>query len=258
MTKSRRTGLARSLSKMGFCSRSQGFLLVRAGRIAVNGVVRRDPEYPVGHSDSVTMDDRPVEAPANIYLMMNKPRGLVTTASDEQGRATVYSLLPPELPWIAPVGRLDKATEGLLLFTNDSELAAGITAPESHVMKTYHVQIDTIADETLGARLIAGVREGGARLRVRRATVLRTGRRNSWLEIALDEGKNRHIRRMLSALGIAVLRLVRVAIGPLQLGQLPKGSVRRLSKEEINELNRSARASEDGKKAKHPRRHESG
>ncbi len=228
----RRVGLARTLSKLGFCSRTQGFDLVRSGRVAVGGVKRRDPEFPVRPSDSITVDGLPVRSAATVYLMMNKPRGLVTTASDEKDRATVYTLLQPGLPWVAPVGRLDQASEGLLLFTNDSEWAAGISSPRSHLEKTYRVQISAIATEALVERLRDGVADRGEHLRAIRASILRTSQKTSWLEIVLDEGRNRHIRRMLGAEGIEVLRLIRVAIGPLALGNLAKGEVRPLTASE--------------------------
>ena len=186
--------------------------------------------------------------------MMNKPRGLVTSARDEKGRDTVYSLLPENQPWLAPVGRLDKASEGLLLLTNDSEWGARIESPETHVEKTYHVQIAAMADEALIQRLTLGVKaasgdrvigpsgdlKGEEVLRVKRAAIVRAGKKNSWLEIVLDEGKNRQIRRLLAALGIEVLRLVRIAIGPLRLGELAKGKVRELTQEEKLALNRAA------------------
>ena len=133
--------------------------------------------------------------------MLNKPRGVVTTASDEKGRATVYSLLDETLPWVGPVGRLDKASEGLLLLTNDSEWAARISDPGSHLDKIYHVQVGALAGEALAAKLSQGVFAGGELLRAKRARVLRSGEKNTWLEIVLDEGKNRQIRRMLNTLG---------------------------------------------------------
>jgi len=167
-----------------------------------------------------------------IYLVMNKPRGVVTTASDEKGRQTVYDLLEPSLPWVGPVGRLDKTSEGLLLLTNDSEWAAKITDPASHLDKTYHVQVDQVADESLLARITRGATVDGDHLRVTAARVLRRGEKHSWLEITLDEGKNRHIRRLLAALDVLVLRLVRVAVGPLELGELKKGAVRELTAKE--------------------------
>ncbi len=237
----RRIGLARALSKLGYCSRAHAGALLRAGRVTLNGVARRDPETPVHlGNDHIEVDGSPITAAARVYVMLNKPRGVVTTAADEQGRPTVYAFLDPGLPWLAPVGRLDKASEGLLLLTNDSAWAARILAPATHLEKTYHVQIGTVADARLIETLLQGVRtEGGELLRVRRARVLRGGKRNTWLEIALDEGRNRHIRRMLEALGIEVRRLVRVAIGPLPLGQLPKGQARPLTAEEKQALDRA-------------------
>lgn len=173
---------------------------------------------------------------------MNKPRGVVTTASDEKGRETVYDLLPDDLPWLAPVGRLDKASEGLLLFTNDSEWAARITTPETHLDKTYQVQVNKLLDAEDLQRTMCSVRvESGETLHAKRATVLRQGKRNCWLEIMLDEGKNRHIRRMLDAMGMETLRLVRVTIGPLELGELAKGATRELSAQEKDALDRAVR-----------------
>jgi 23S rRNA pseudouridine2605 synthase len=234
---SRRVGLARALSKLGYCSRSQAFALVRAGRVKVNGALRRDPEAPIllGR-DRISIDGQPLAASAKLYLMLNKPRGVVTTAADEKARRTVYDCLPAGLPWLGPVGRLDKASEGLLLLTNDSAWAARLLAPETHLDKTYHVQIGAAADSALLAKLEKGITADDDLLRVKSARVLRRGGRNTWLEIVLDEGKNRHIRRLLAAFGIEVLRLVRVAIGPLVLGNLPKGASRPLAADEKRSL----------------------
>ncbi len=236
-------GLARALSKLGYCSRSRAAELLAAGRVKWNGTVRRDPETPVRiGKDRIEIDGQPVERSSKIYLALNKPRGVLTTASDEKGRATVYAYLPEGLPWIAPVGRLDKASEGLLLLTNDSEWAARITAPETHLDKTYHVQISAIADEKLLQSLRNGIgASAGEFLRMKSVRLLRQGERHSWLEIVLDEGKNRHIRRMLEELKIEVLRLVRVAIGTLTLGALPKGATRPLEQEEKQALDHAMR-----------------
>ena len=239
--KSRRVGLARALSKLGYCSRSQAEGLIRAGHVQLNGIVKRDPESPVllGR-DRIEVQDQLVRPAEKVYLMLNKPRGLVTTASDEKGRATIYSNLSSELPWVAPVGRLDKASEGLLLLTNDPEWAAAVTAPESHLTKIYHVQISGLRDAALTDALEKGFRVSDAGfLKVKEASILRQGDRNTWLEITLEEGKNRHIRRMLEYLEIEVLRLVRVAIGPLALGDLAKGASRPLTAEEKSALDRA-------------------
>jgi 23S rRNA pseudouridine2605 synthase len=240
----RKIGLARALSKLGYCSRSQAAELIRAGRVQLNGKPQRDPETPVnlGH-DRIVVDDNAVEREAKIYLMMNKPRGVVTTASDEKGRETIYDILQNSAersPWVAPVGRLDKASQGLLLLTNDSEWGARVAAPETHLEKTYHIQVVSIDGDRIADSITRGVKsEDGEILRVSRASLLRTGEKNCWLEIILDEGKNRQIRRMLAALGIEVLRLVRVAIGPLQLGTLAKSACRALTNEEKRALDRA-------------------
>jgi 23S rRNA pseudouridine2605 synthase len=178
-----------------------------------------------------------VQAARKVYLMLNKPRGLVTTASDERGRPTVFSCLAEAgLPSLAPVGRLDKASEGLLLFTNDTTWAAHLTAPDSGLEKTYHVQVDCIAEDDVVGHLEQGVDVDGDFLQAKQVSILRHGSRNSWLEVVLTEGKNRHIRRLLGAFGMKVLRLVRVAIGSLQLGDLPKGTFRPLTAQEVGAL----------------------
>ena len=249
----KRIGLARALSKMGYCSRSQAAVLIRAGRVTRNGRIARDPESPVKTpQDIIAIDGSPVDKTPPIYLMMNKPRGVVTTASDEKGRATVYDLLTPDLPWVGPVGRLDKASEGLLLLTNDSEWAARITDPGSHLDKKYHVQVDCVADASLLARITRRDSTDGkyvdgrpverslsVDLCAKEARLLRHGVRNSWLEITLDEDKNRQIRRLLESFGVQVLRLVRVSIGPLELGEIKKGSVRCLTPQEKRAMDRA-------------------
>ena len=232
-------GVARVLSKLGLASRAQAAQWVREGRVKVNGRIVRDPEFPVRmQADVVSVDGQPAEAERR-YLMLNKPRGLVTTRADEQGRDTVYRCFDgAQLPWLAPVGRLDKASEGLLLFSNDPGWAAAITDPERGPDKTYHVQVDRIPDAAQLAAFRAGVSDGGETLRAASASLLRAGEKNAWLEIVLDEGRNRQIRRLLGAFDFAVLRLVRVAIGPLALGDLAKGRWRDLSAEEIEALRR--------------------
>lgn len=226
--------LARALSKLGYCSRSAATSLVERGEVRVNGKVVRDPTMAVRiGKDCIVIDGRVIQKVNLVYLMMNKPRGVITTANDEKGRKTVISLLPSDHPNLSPVGRLDMASEGLLLFTNDSQWAARITSPDSHINKTYHVQIDSSLDPVLLRQLRYGVPEGGELLKAKRVWKLREGAKNCWLEMVLDEGKNRQIRRMLKACGIEVLRLVRVAIGELELGDLPKGGTRELTREEV-------------------------
>lgn len=232
-----KVSLARALSKLGHCSRTQAQVLVAAGRVRVNGRAQTDAALRVDlEHDRIEVDGRRLISTARVYLMLNKPRGLVTTASDEEGRATVYACLPEDLPYLSPVGRLDKASEGLLLFTNDTRWADRLLSPETHIDRVYHVQVEGPADEALIKRMGEGITDGKDFLAAKRASVLRRGSRNTWLEIVLDEGKNRHIRRLLTALGVNVLRLMRVAIGPLTLGDLAKGESRRLTDEERRAL----------------------
>jgi len=223
------------ISKLGLGSRTQAAQWIREGRVRVNGELVSDAEFPVRlASDRVTVDGR-AAARRRMAIMLNKPRGLVTTTTDEQGRATVYRCFAgAALPWLAPVGRLDKASEGLLLFSNDPAWAAAITDPATGPDKRYHVQIDRVPDSALLSNLERGLQFAGERLGAASARALRAGEKNAWLEIVLDEGRNRQIRRLLSAFDVAVLRLVRVAIGPLQLGDLPKGRWRALTEAEIN------------------------
>jgi 23S rRNA pseudouridine2605 synthase len=249
-----RTGLARALSKLGYCSRSRAAELIHTGRVTLNGKIQRDPETVVsGKRDQIAIDGEVVDPRKKIYLMLNKPRGVVTTAADEKGRETVYATLTTRPaagkilreenpPWVAPVGRLDKATEGLLLLTNDSEWGARIAAPETRLHKTYHVQVATIAKEEFVQSLVRGVQtSNGELLRAKHACRLRAGQKNCWLELVLDEGRNRQIRRMMNAMGVEVLRLVRVAIGPLQLGDLAKGEHRALTGDEKRMLDHAMR-----------------
>src|SRR5260370_30561959 len=150
-------GLARALSKMGYCWRSQAAVLISAGRGWLNGRIARDPETPVRMpQDRIEADGSQLDKTPAIYLVMNKPRGVVTSASDERGLATVYDLLAPGLPWVGPVGRLDKASEGVLVLTHDSDCAAEITEPSSHLDKKYHVHVDRVSDAELLARSTSG------------------------------------------------------------------------------------------------------
>lgn len=231
-SRGRRVGVARILSKAGVCSRTQAALHVAAGRVAVNGRTVRDPEHPVREGeDRVTLDGAPLAPAARRYVALNKPRGLVSSARDEAGRDTVYRCFDgAALPWLAPVGRLDRASEGLLLFSNDPEWAARITEPAHGLLKTYHVQVDTVPSPALIASLHHGEHAAHA------ASLLRSGTRNAWLEIVLDEGRNRQIRRLLERHEVAVLRLVRVAIGPVALGDLAKGAWRDLAPAEVSAL----------------------
>ena len=232
-----RHGLARVLSKRGICSRTEASRWIAAGRVTVGGRTIRDPEHPTADTAVVAIDGAPLSAPERVYIALNKPRGLVTSVTDERGRDTIYRCLDGAgLPWMAPVGRLDKASEGLLLLCNDPAWADRVTSPETGPGKVYHVQVDGVPDAAAMAAMVRGISVDGDFLRASSVQVLRIGGTNAWLEVALDQGRNRQIRRLLAALDINVLRLVRVAIGALALGELPKGQWRRLDDHEVRAL----------------------
>jgi 23S rRNA pseudouridine2605 synthase len=238
----------RALSKLGFCSRAQGERLVEAGKVRVNGAIVRQSSLRVRpEQDLIEVDGMPVSRAAHVYLMLNKPRGLVTTMDDPQGRETIYECLAgASLPFLAPVGRLDKASEGLLLLTNDSRWSSTLLDPKAHVDKVYHVQVRGSDLDSVMQRVAAGVveRETGELLEVKAISLLRTGSRSgAWFEVVLDEGKNRQLRRIFSEVGVEVLRLVRVAIGSIVLGDLAKGAWRALKPNEVRRL--SGQASRD-------------
>lgn len=233
--------IPRALSKLGAYSRSEGERLVEAGRVRVDGVVIRDKHTRIRPETArIEVDGEAVTRASRVYILLNKPRGLVTTRDDPQGRPTIYECLTDDsLPFVAPVGRLDKASEGLLLLTNDSRWAARLLDPASHMDKTYHAQVRGKDLDTVVARVGRGVveQETGELLSVKRIAVLRTGSRNgAWFEITLDEGRNRHLRRVFAELDVEVKRLVRVAIGPLHLGDLAKGAWRNLTSAEVSAL----------------------
>ncbi|MDM9629009.1 pseudouridine synthase [Rhizobium sp. S152] len=241
-TDGKRVTLPRALSKLGYCSRTQAERLIADGRVTVDGRKVIDLSAWVDMDAArIKVDGKDVVAEAKIYLMLNKPRGLVTTRDDPEGRPTVYDCLKDfDIPHLSPVGRLDKASEGLLLFTNDTTFAQALLDPLTHLTKTYHVQVDRIMDDELLAEMTYGVRHDGEVLKATSAKLLRSGDKNSWIEVELDEGRNRQIRRILEGLDTECLRLVRVAIGGLGLGDLAKGAVRPLTEAELKDLRRGA------------------
>ena len=240
--------LDRALSKLGVCSRAEAGRRIAEGRVTVNGKVCTDPGAAADPGrDRIEVDGRPAGGQAPAYIALNKPRGLVTTTSDENGRPTVFTRLEgADLPRVTPVGRLDQASEGLLLFTNDNEWAAALTDPRRRVPKVYHVQVNRPPDAAMAAAFETGADDGGERLRADAASVLRRGEKNGWLEIRLSEGRNRHIRRLAAALGLDVLRLIRVSVGTVALGNLGKGCWRRLDRGEIEALAAAAGLSRRG------------
>ena len=273
-TKAKPHGVARVISKRGFCSRSIAENLVHEGRVSLRGKIVRDPDTPAYEKDEILVDGTPVEAAQKFYFAMNKPRGVVTTASDEKGRKTVmdlfreqYARMFPDkpVPHISPVGRLDAASEGLLLFTNDTQwaddilsggsalrLSSGTFPPTSTSLakdkvtepaevtstkhlKVYRVQVagkpsdDDLAKMEKGFNVpprVFGEKEEF--MHAERAVLHSEGEKNCWLEITLSEGKNREIRRMLAHLGYEVMRLMRIQFDKFTLDDLKSGEIKKL------------------------------
>ena len=240
MTASGKKTLDRALARTGACSRSAARAAIVAGRVQVGGRTVRDPDAwidPV--RDKLSLDGKPVLAQKKSVWMLHKPVGYVTTADDERGRPTVYALLPDGLPWLAPVGRLDQDTSGLLLFTNDSDLANLITDPASKLPKTYEVTCRALDEDAL-ERLRSGVQldDGPTKpATVRQQPGDSDGDGDAaLLRLVITEGRNRQVRRMLTAVGSRVLALHRTRIGPLELGELPGGEARPLDAREVAAL----------------------
>ena len=213
----RRVQLHRALSKLGWGSRTQALEWIRAGEVCVDGRIVTEPLTWID-LDRQHVTRAGHDAPADVALVfaLHKPRGVITTRADERGRRTVYDLMPPDLPWLFPVGRLDAESEGLLILTNDADLSVRLTAPEHAIPKTYHVTVAGLPDADTLQRLRAGVDLSDGPTRPAQVRLLRAGVKKSVLEIVLTEGRNRQIRRMGAAAGHKVHRLVRVAIGKLQ------------------------------------------
>lgn len=240
-------GLARVISKRGYCSRSKAEMLVKEGRVSLNGRIVRDIDAPTLEKDEIVINGQKIEVSDKIYFMMNKPRSVVTTANDEKGRTTVMELFQEQyakmfpgksLPHISPVGRLDAASEGLLLFSNDTEWSNSILEPKpgcnTH-QKIYRVQTkgkptaEQLHQMELGMTIPPRVfGEPEEFMQAKSAKLFSEGEKNCWLEIILTEGKNREIRRMLAHLGYEVLRLVRIQIDDFTLGDLKSGCIREI------------------------------
>jgi len=229
--------LQKFLAEAGVASRRGAERLMLEGRVTVNGVPVRllgtkvDPE-----KDIVQVDGQVVRPRKKLYVALHKPRGYVTTRSDEKGRKCVFDLLPAEWRNLYPVGRLDRQSEGLLFLTNDGDFAFRLTHPRFQVPKTYFVVVQGKVEPPHVERLLKGIRDRGQLLRAKEARLLSSARARSRLELILTEGKNREVRRMFKALGFKVERLVRTKIGPIPLGELPEGKWRVLTKTEVQTL----------------------
>jgi pseudouridine synthase len=229
--------LERVLSKAGAGSRTEARAWIAAGRVRVNRDAVRDPDRWVDlERDRVFLDGKPLRRAAPIYLLMYKPKGYLTTYRDPQGRPTIYDLLPERGEYVFPVGRLDLDTSGLLILTNDTQFAERMTNPDYHVPKTYLVKASSfLSDEDLDA-LRRGLELRDGPTRPAHVERIRESGGKTVFEITITEGRNRQVRRMVEALGAKVLKLVRVAIGPLRIGEMQIGSVRELSAGEVRQL----------------------
>jgi pseudouridine synthase len=229
--------LERVLSKAGLGSRTEARSWIGGGRVRVNGKVQQNPDHWVDlERDKVTFDGKPVRASERIYILLYKPAGYVTTRKDPEGRATVYDLIRDAGAWVAPVGRLDLETSGLLILTNDTHFAERMTNPEYKVPKTYQVKAAHLLTDEQLERLRRGVELSDGPTRPAVVTRLRDTGRHTHLEITITEGRNRQVRRMLEAVDSKVLKLVRTSIGPIRIGSLEIGKWRMLTPAELEKL----------------------
>jgi pseudouridine synthase len=229
--------LDRMLSKSGIGSRTEARRWIAAGRVAVNGQVVKDADRWIDPSrDRVSLDGAKLRAAGKVHLVLHKPKGYLTTYRDPHGRKTVYDLLPEPDRYLFPAGRLDLDTSGLLVMTNDSAFAERLTNPESKVEKTYLVKTSRALTDDELARLGHGVALPDGTTRPARVTRIRETGGRTIFEIVITEGRNRQVRRMVEALDAKVLKLVRIAIGPVRIGDLPTGKARPLTPAEIRAL----------------------
>jgi 23S rRNA pseudouridine2605 synthase len=232
-----RVTLPRAISKLGYASRTQAFVFIEEGSVEVNGKTERNPHRWIDlRLDKISVNSETVSQKEFRYLLFHKPVGVATTHSDERGNATVFDLLGETAEGLSPVGRLDKDTSGLLLLTNDHQLAHSLTDPAIGVDKTYHVTLDRPLINDDARRLEEGVtiRVDGANYHTKRSVV--TVRGPSRIEVTIREGKNRQIRKMFQTLGYTVIELQRVIVGSLSLGSLREKETRKLSKAEVEAL----------------------
>jgi 23S rRNA pseudouridine2605 synthase len=227
--------LDRLLSRFGLGSRNTAKEIIASGKVKVNGRIVKDPELWVSpEKDAVHLDGNRLRPARKKYLLFYKPKGVITSHGDPDGRKTIYDCLDPGMPWVAPVGRLDKDTSGLIVLTNDNDFANYVTDPTSEVPKTYLVKANTLVSDEMLIRMEQGVDLGrGDWAKPRSVRRIEDRGKHSWLEIILTEGKNREVRRLLEALGLKVLKLVRTQIGPCTLEGLQVGKWRDLKPSEI-------------------------
>lgn len=218
--------IAKRLARAGICSRRDAERLIAEGRVAVDGKVIKSPALNVTEAQTISVDGQDVAAPAAARLWRyHKTQGVITTARDPQGRPTVFEKLPPELPRVVTVGRLDFNTEGLLLLTNDGGLARHLELPQNAWLRHYRVRVHGDVDMSKLTALANGVTISGIHYEPIKAELEKAQGSNAWLNVTIREGKNREVRKIMDYLGLQVTRLIRVSFGPFQLGKLEKGAV---------------------------------
>jgi 23S rRNA pseudouridine2605 synthase len=227
--------LDRVLSRFGLASRNAAREVIASGRVKVNGRAVKKPDAWVNpEKDTFHLDGIRLRPARKLYLLFYKPKGVITSHGDPEKRKTIYDCLGPEVPWVAPVGRLDKDTSGLILLTNDNDFANYVTDPASEVPKTYLIKANTLVPGELLVRMEQGLElQRGDWAKPRSVRRIEDRGKHSWLEIVLTEGKNREVRRLLEAVGLQVLKLVRTRIGPCTLEGLQVGTWRNLKPLEI-------------------------
>lgn len=231
-----RVHLERALSKLGVMSRAQTKRCIEEGRIAVDGRVIKEPSFLlVPEKARITVDGRPVRQAVATTILFHKPKGVVTTRSDEKGRRTIYDLLPPDLRHLHPVGRLDMATTGLLIMTTDTQLSNFLTDPKNKIPRTYVVTVKGKMTDNETKRMLEGIEDKGELLKAATVRLRKTSNKESHLIIELTEGKNREVRRLFESLGSEVIALKRIAFGNFKLGELQAGQYQRVARIGVHE-----------------------
>ena len=230
--------LERVISKAGLGSRTEARRWISAGRVHVNGKRIQAPDHWVDiERDKVSLDGQPIRAGKKIYFLLYKPKGYLTTYKDPEGRPTIYDLISGLGAWVFPAGRLDLDSSGLLILTNDTQFAERLTNPEHKVAKTYQVKASTVLSDEQLEHLRRGVTLGDGPTKPALVKRLRDSAKYTVIEITITEGRNRQVRRMLEAVGSKVLKLVRTAIGEVQIEDLVIGTYRSLTEREVRQLN---------------------